>query len=91
MDEASVIDHLEALAHSLGIQVRHECLENEETAFPSGGLCRVKGKHIIIVNSAVPSAEKVQTLARALRRFDLSGVYVKPALRDLLEGPAEWK
>lgn len=91
MDEASVIDHLEALAHSLGIQVRHECLENEETAFPSGGLCRVKGKPLIIVNSAVPSSEKVQTLARALRRFDLSGVYLKPALRDLLEGPAEWK
>ena len=91
MDETSVIDHLEALAHSLGIQVRHERLDYEETAFPLGGLCRVKGKHIIIVNAAAPSAEKVQTLAGALRRFDLSGVYIKPALRDLLEGPAEWK
>ena len=91
MDEISAIDHLEALAYSLGIQVRHEYLESEETSFHSGGLCRVKGKHMIIVNAAAPSADKVQTLAKALRRFDLSGVYIKPALRDLLEEPSEWE
>ncbi len=91
MDEISVIDHLEALAFSLGIQVRHEYLESEEeTSFHSGGLCRVMGKPIIIVNAAAPSSEKVKTLAGALRRFDLSGVYIKPVIRDLLEETSEW-
>ncbi len=87
MDETAVLDHLEALAYSLEIQVRYERLDSEETAFPSGGLCRVKDKRFIIVNSGATTAEKVRTLIRALRRFDLSGIYLKPALRDLLEGP----
>lgn len=82
---------MEALAYSLGIVVRHERLENEESTFIPGGLCRVKGKQLIILNAAAPASEKVQTLAKALRRFDLSGVYVIPAVRKLLEGSDEWK
>ena len=88
MDETAILDHLETLAYSLGIQVRYERLDSE-TAFPVGGFCRVKDKRFIIVNSGATTAEKVRTLTQALRRFDLSGIYLKPALRDLLEEPAD--
>ena len=88
MDETAILDHLEALAYSLDIQVRYEHLDSE-TAFPTGGLCRVKDKRFIIVDSGATTTEKVRTLTRALRRFDFSGVYLKPALRQLLEGPGE--
>ncbi len=84
MDETVVLGHLEALAHTLGIQIRYEVIESE-TAFPSGGLCRIRDKQVIIVNTKATVGEKVQTLTRALRRFDLSNIYLKPALRDLLE------
>ncbi len=84
MDETVVLGHLEALAHTLEIQIRYEFIESE-TAFPSGGLCRIRGKQVIIVNTKATVGEKVQTLTRALRRFDLSNIYLKPALRDLLE------
>ena len=84
MDETVVLGHLEALAHTLGIQIRYEYIEIE-TAFPSGGLCRIRGKQVIIVNTKATVGEKVQTFTRALRRFDLSNIYLKPALRDLLE------
>ncbi len=84
MDETVVLGHLEALAHTLGIQVRYEHIESE-TAFPSGGFCRIRDKQVIIVNTKATVGEKVQTLIRALRRFDLSNIYLKPALRDLLE------
>ena len=84
MDETVVLGHLEALAHTLEIQIRYEYIESE-TAFPSGGLCRIRGKQVIIVNTKTTVGEKVQTLTRALRRFDLSNIYLKPALRDLLE------
>lgn len=87
MDERSVLDHLEALAYGLGVQVRYERLESE-TAFPTGGLCKIKDKHFIIINSGATTSEKIRTITRALRRFDLSGIYLKPAIRDLLEGPA---
>ena len=79
-----MLKHLEALAHTLGIPIRYERME-AETPFPSGGLCRIKGSHVIIVNISVADGEKVRTIADALRRFDLSQVYLKPALRDLLE------
>jgi hypothetical protein len=84
LDEAVVLGHLEALAHALGIQIRYESIESE-TTFPSGGLCRIRDKQVIIVNTKATVGEKVQTLTRALRRFDLSNMYLKPALRDLLE------
>jgi hypothetical protein len=79
-----MLGHLEELAHTLGIQIRYEILEGE-TPFQSGGLCRVREKQFIIVNALATNGEKVQTVARALGRFDLSQIYLKPALRDLLE------
>lgn len=84
MDEMVILSHLEALAESLEINVRYEDLEGE-TAFTPGGLCRIKNQYVIFVNDSAPIKEKTQTLAKALRRFDFTRVYVKPALRDLLE------
>jgi len=84
LDDRVLLGHLEALAHTLGVEIRYETLEGE-TPFRSGGLCRVREKQFIIVNKVATTAEKVQTLARALGRFDLSRIYLKPALRDLLE------
>ncbi len=88
MDERALLGHLEALAETLGVQVRYEDLEGEALSSP-GGLCRIRGRQVIMVNKGGSIGEKAGTLARALRRFDLSKVYVRPALRDLLEGMAE--
>ena len=90
MDEAAILSHLEALAHSIQIKIRYENLEGE-TAFPVGGLCRIRNEHVIIVNERATIREKIRTLAKALRRFDLSQVYLRPALRDLLEEGREEK
>jgi hypothetical protein len=84
LDNADMLEHLEALAHTLRIPIRYERMEGE-TTFPSGGLCRIKGNPVIIVNMRAATGEKVRTIAHALRRFDLSRIYLKPALRDLLE------
>jgi hypothetical protein len=75
---------LETLAHNLGVQIRYENLEGE-TAISPGGICRIRNKRVIIVNRKASPRDKVNTLARALRRFDLSQVYIRPALRDFLE------
>lgn len=88
MDETAALGHLEALAHGLGIDIRYEVMEGE-TAFSSGGLCRLKGKQVIIMNKRAEKREKIQTLARALRRFELGHIYVRPAVRDLLESVGE--
>ena len=84
IDERILLCRLEELADKLSIPVRYEPIEDEET-FSSGGLCRIKGKEVIIINSRATPKEKSRALGRALKDFDLSQVYLKPALREFLE------
>jgi hypothetical protein len=84
LDENVLLGHLEALAHTLGVKIRYEKMDGE-TAFPRGGLCRIRDAHFIIMNKGATTSEKVETLVGALRRFDLTRVYLRPALRALLE------
>ncbi len=81
----NLLTHLEELAESLGIKVRYEQLKKESTFFP-GGLCRVKGEDIIIINSSTVIEDRVEILARELSSFDLSQIYILPALREYLSG-----
>ena len=93
MDNRTILGLLEELALRLDVEVRYESLETD-TGFSPGGLCRLRGKQVIIVNRDAAPEVKVRTLAGALGRFDLAGIYVRPALRDLLEYAAgageEW-
>ena len=85
MDESTVIDQLEELAEKFGIQVRYEAMNlDEESIYVAGGFCQLRGVSLIIINSRLSMKEKVQTLAKALRHFDLDQVYIKPAVRELL-------
>lgn len=84
MDEDAVLGALEDLAQAVGVEVRHEPLDCEEV-FSSGGLCRLGGRSFLIINSRAKTREKIETVVRALRRFDLSRIYVRPLIRDLLE------
>ena len=79
----SILSQLEELADSLQVKVRYEQLKKEGAFFP-GGLCRVKGEKILIINSRASMEDKIETLAKALVGFDLSNVYMRPALRDFL-------
>lgn len=83
MDDKILIEELEALAHQLHIDIRYEVFSGE-TRSP-GGMCRIRGRRVIILNKGGSIREKATTLTRALSRFDLSSIYLKPALRELLE------
>ena len=84
MDEI-LLSQFEALADQLGILVRDENINLEES-FSTGGLCHVEGKYILILNSKATVSEKIQVMIKALQQFDLDEIYVKPVLRELLEG-----
>jgi hypothetical protein len=84
LDEDTLLGQLEELAHSLGIEIRNEPLKREGGFFP-GGLCRIKGEYVLILNATATREDKIQTMAKALNRFDLSGVYVRPGLREFLD------
>ena len=85
MNDQILLSQFEALADQLGILVRDENINLEES-FSTGGLCRVEGKYILILNSKATIKEKIQVMIKALQQFDLDNIYVKPVLRELLEG-----
>jgi hypothetical protein len=83
MDDYTALSQLEGLADKLGIPIRYEKIEDELTG--TGGLCRIEGNYILIIHSKADVKEKIQIMIEALGRFDLNDIYVRPALRELLE------
>ena len=84
MDESAFLRELEEVAQSLGIDVRYENMKREGS-FTSGGLCLLKGRYLLIINSRAATRDKIEALATALNRFDLSRLYLKPGLREFLD------
>ena len=84
MDETILLRQLEKLGQSIKLEVRYD-RPGGKVAFVEGGLCRIKDKQVIIINKTVSTSQKIRILVRELRRFDLSNIYIIPALRDLLE------
>jgi hypothetical protein len=72
------------VAESLSIKVRYEKIQKESHFFP-GGYCKVKGEDMIIINSKAALDDKVEIIARALNSFDLSQIFVLPAVRELID------
>ena len=85
LDESSIIHQLEELAESLGLEIRHEPIKSDDDLpIVPGGVCRLKGDRVLIINSNTTTRDKIRTLAEALRHFDLDRVYIRPVLRQLL-------
>jgi hypothetical protein len=86
MDEIAAVEELEKLAESFDIQIRYEPIrQDEDFVRVVGGLCLLRGKYVVIIDSKAAITEKIRILAEAIRHFDLDQVYIKPALRELLE------
>ena len=88
MNDEIILSYLEELAEKLEILVRDENTNIEESS-STGGLCRVEGKYILILNSKATVKEKIQVMIEALNQFDLSEIYIKPVIRELLDGYKE--
>ena len=84
MDDEVILHYLEELAEKLEILVRDENINMEES-FSSGGLCRIEGQYVIILNSKASMKEKIQVMITALQQFDLRDMYIKPVIRELLD------
>ena len=88
MNDEVILSYLEELAEKLEILVRDENINIEESS-STGGLCRVEGKYVIILNSKATVKEKIQVMITALQQFDLTDMYMKPLIRELLDGYSE--
>ena len=86
MTEDTIIEQLEELAKSFGIQIRSEAIkQDEDLVRVVGGLCKLKGEYVLIINSKATAMDRIWTLATALKHFDLESIYLRPVIRELLE------
>ncbi len=84
MDEREMLDQLEDVAKGLDIEVRYETMR-KESRFNPGGLCRIRGRPVIIVNRKAGLEDQINVVASAIKRFDLDTVFLRPGLRDFLD------
>jgi hypothetical protein len=83
MDQEKTYQLLEEVAEKAGISIRYEALTGSEYGV-RGGLCRIKGKNIYIMDTSQGLPERIAALSKCLATMDLEGIYVVPAVRDLL-------
>jgi hypothetical protein len=76
---AVLFQELETVADRLGLAV---VLDRGNF---TGGICQLEGEAIIVLNRSQPLEQRMRVLLDALRERDVSGVYLKPAVRELLE------
>jgi hypothetical protein len=79
MKEDEVLSGLESVMTTLGVQVRYE-----KGDF-AGGLCKLKDKQLLILNSAMPPNQKIKILASELSQMELDNVFMVPALRQVID------
>ena len=95
MVEAIILQQLEELAERLGVKILYESLGQEEFVIRSGS-CTLRGQLLAIIDQRLPPAEQIRVLADCLARFDLSTIYLVPAVRELIEArrvslPQAWE
>jgi hypothetical protein len=73
-----LVSSLEGLAARLGVPVRYETMER---GLSRGGLCRLRGQAMILVDERLGPRDRAAVLAQALSSFDLDGIYLPPLVR----------
>ena len=74
-------------ADAIGVTVRYDKLATGDIKNTSG-TCKIRGVDTIIIDRRLGTRERIAALARELRTFNLDGVYLPPAVRNLID-PSE--
>ena len=73
-----IFQEFEQLAEALDIKIIHE-----KGNF-RGGYCLLEKEGIIVVNKLNPIEQRIRALANAFSRLDISKIYMKPAIRNII-------
>ena len=79
MKPSIIFQEFEQLAEALDIRIIHE-----KGNF-KGGYCLLEKEGIIVVNKLNPIEQRIRALAHAFSRFDISKIYMKPAIRSIID------
>jgi hypothetical protein len=88
MRDEDLLKELEALAARQAIRITYEDFTSEG-ARREGGSCRVREERRILVNKRLPLKARIRVVARGLGKLDLSGEYLPPKVRTVIEEARE--
>ena len=89
MEPRQLLDLLVSLAEEAGIAVR-VARGGESELPPRSGVCRLRGRLLLVVSSAEPVEARIEAVAAALREHGgslLEQRFLPPAVRERLDGP----
>jgi hypothetical protein len=75
----TILQELIELAEQIGYRVRYERGDF------NGGYCLLKEQRIIVVNKRFEPKRKVGVLAKTINEIGIDNIYIKPALREVIE------
>jgi len=88
MEPDDLLEHLLALAHAAGVEVRETKAQGEADSGPHSASCRLRGRLWVILVAGDPLEERIRAVADALDQAEpgwLETHYLPPALRTRLE------
>ena len=74
-----IFQEFEQIAEELNIRIL------QEKGNFNGGYCLLEEQRIIVINKVKPLEQRIRALAQAFSRFDTSQIYLKPAIREMIE------
>jgi hypothetical protein len=80
MNEQGILEELLALLETNDVTIRSEPLGGE-----GGGLCTIKGKRVLFVDTEAPSIVTAALCAQSLPKVaDIEQIYIKPQVRQFI-------
>tara|TARA_B100000131_G_scaffold37983_1_gene34509 strand:- start:212 stop:469 length:258 start_codon:yes stop_codon:yes gene_type:complete len=79
MKSKNIFQELLNISEMLNIKIIHE-----KGNF-NGGYCIFKKEKIIVINKLKPIEQKIKAIAKAFNNWDTSNIYIKPAIRHIIE------
>ena len=84
MNLVSQLEDLKGVTDRLSIDIITDRLFDSEITVQSG-LCKVKGKNIIIIDKLLSLEEQIETILHVINKFNLEIIYVPLWIREHLE------
>jgi len=79
---SAIYQEFEKIAETLEVKII------QEKGNFKGGYCILEKEKIIVINKLKPLEQRVKALAMAFSRLDISNIYMKPAIRDIIDSEA---
>ncbi len=84
MKPDQIYQDLKELAEKLDVTVSEQNLRSTGIRVKSG-ICKVKGKNILIMDNQLPFKDKNEILASCLSKLSHENIFIVPALREFLD------